>query len=740
MLFEPTKNSQGSSSRTITALGSRFSASTWYVCPPASSFEALLTLWEIYGGTNWGNLGQPGAYTSYDYGSAIREDRMLDREKFSELKLQAHFITSSPAYLVAVPGNETNTSYVSTGEITTTPLVAESSSFYVTRHSDWRTFQSTQYSITLPTSAGNFTIPQLGGSLTLDGRDSKIHVTDYDVSGLNLLYSSADVFTHSKNDNKRTLLLYGGAGETHELAFASQLGKPSVEGDGVKVEHRESTVVVQWKVTTERKVLHYKDLDVYLLWRNEAYNYWLLELEAPTPIGNYSSVGKESIIIKAGYLMRSVSRVADSLHFVGDFNGTTEVEVISGHNSGRCSIYLNGHEMHVASAHGRLLGTVDFEAPEISLPNMSSLEWKYIDSLPEVEDTYDDSMWTQADLPLTNRRNYDENGTVFVQQTPTSLISGDYGYSTGSLIYRGHFTATGSERTLNLTTQGGRGHGHSVWLGNTFLGSYTGAQLQGTTIDPFDSGGTNIHTSIYNITMSLTEGEEYVLTILIDYMGTETNWTPGLDLLKTPRGIMDYSLNTHEQEDITWRLTGNLGGEQYRDQARGPLNEGAFFAERQGYHYPSPPSSDWESRSPLQGIPAPGIGFYTADFELDMPVAHDIPLSFVFNNSVVDFSSQVSDPADMSGNADEYRVQLFVNGWQFGVYINRLGPQTRFPVPEGILNYWGTNTVAMTLWAQLSGGAKLAGFELKADGVVQSGMMRPRLVESPVWEERAGAY
>lgn len=41
------------------------------------------------GGTNWGNLGYPEGYTSYDYGAPITELRTVERENYSELKLQA---------------------------------------------------------------------------------------------------------------------------------------------------------------------------------------------------------------------------------------------------------------------------------------------------------------------------------------------------------------------------------------------------------------------------------------------------------------------------------------------------------------------------------------------------------------------------------------------------------------------------------------------------------------------------
>lgn len=49
--------------------------------------------------------------------------------------------------------------------------------------------------MSVPTSAGNVTIPQLGSVLTLNGRDSKFHVTDYDVGEFSLLYCTAEIFT-----------------------------------------------------------------------------------------------------------------------------------------------------------------------------------------------------------------------------------------------------------------------------------------------------------------------------------------------------------------------------------------------------------------------------------------------------------------------------------------------------------------------------------------------------------------
>ncbi|CDM28960.1 Galactose-binding domain-like [Penicillium roqueforti FM164] len=55
-------------------------------------------------------------------------------------------------------------------------------------------------------------------------------------------------------------------------------------------------------------------------------------------------------------------------------------------------------------------------------------------------------------------------------------------------------------------------------------------------------------------------------------------------------------------------------------------------------------------------------------------------MSVVFNNSIQDITKQ-----NTRGN--NYRCQLFVNGYQFGKYINHVGPQTAFPIPGGIINH-----------------------------------------------------
>lgn len=408
------------------------------------------------------------------------------------------------------------------------------------RHSDFASLDATPYTFTVPTSLGNVTIPQLGGTLTLHGRDCKIHVTDYDVGGCNLVYSSADVYTHGASSERRVLLLYGLAGETHEFAFPSTLGTPTAEagaGDDdddstLRIQTVGSAVVVQWDVTAARKVLHYgSTLDVYLLWRNDAFNYWVLELEAAPPVGNYTSPAKETVIAKAGYLLRTAAQSGTTLYLTGDVNTTsTTLEIIAG-PAGADTIYFNGAPVAgVASAHGRLSATLTHAAPTIDLPDLASLAWTYVDSLPELASTYDDAAWARADHRHATNNARDDGGAVFALKTPTSLVAGDYGYHTGSLLYRGHFTAHGNESALYLSTQGGAGFGHSVWINATYLGSFDGAGVP-----------SGVNQTLRIPPNVLFSGKPYVITVLIDRKRNTPFPLPLLHIfIYTPKGKIQH--------------------------------------------------------------------------------------------------------------------------------------------------------------------------------------------------------
>ncbi|KAJ5682629.1 Glycoside hydrolase family 35 [Penicillium macrosclerotiorum] len=675
---------------------------------------AFLNLYMIFGGTNWGNLGHPGGYTSYDYGSAITESRNITREKYSELKLLGNFAKVSPSYLLTTPGSLTTSTYTTNSDLAVTPLLGSNSSvssYFVIRHSDYSSEDSATYKLNLPTSAGQLTIPQLGGSLTLSGRDSKIHVVDYDVAGTNILYSTAEVFTWKKFADEKVLVLYGGPGEHHELAVSRGSSSSVIEGpsSGISSKKVGNAIVIGWDVSTTRRIVKVGDLKILLLDRNSAYNYWTPEVSTDgttTPGFSSEKTTASSIIVKAGYLVRNAYLKGSDLHIQADFNATTSVEVIGAPSAAK-NLFINGDKTKsTIDKNGIWSASIKYTAPKISLPSLKGLKWKSIDTLPEIKNTYDDSAWTKANQPYTKN-------SVNSLRTPTSLFSSDYGFHTGTLIYRGHFTANGKEDSFSIETQGGTAFGSSVWIDETYVGSWSGISID----------------SDYNATYTLPtlqSGKSYVITVVIDNMGLDEDWTVGSEEMKDPRGILSYTLSGHDASAVSWKLTGNLGGEDYQDSVRGPLNEGGLYAERQGFHQPQPPAQKWDSSSPFTGLSKPGIRFYSASFDLDLPQGWDVPLFFTFGNST-------SPPS-------AYRVQLYVNGYQYGKYVNNIGPQSAYPVPEGILNYQGTNWLALSLWALEEDGAKVEDLELINTTPVLTSLGDVESVDQPKYKARRGAY
>ena len=452
--------------------------------------------------------------------------------------------------------------------------------------------------------------------------------------------------------NKRVLVVYGGPGEEHELAVSNG-GKATVtEGSGVKLGNKDGATVINYQVSSQRKVVDLScDLTIYLLDRNSAYDYWVIDLPSDSVTGNHTNptLFPSAPIVKAGYLLRTVNVSDGCVHLTGDLNSTTSIEVIGGAPANTQELTWNGKSLPFKqdSQTGVVTATATYTNASFSIPNLSTVGWKVIDSLPEVKPGYDDSLWTSATLTYSNN-------TARNLTTPRSLYSSDYGYNTGVLLYRGHFTANGGESSLYLETQGGSAFGHSVWLNSTFIGSFYGA-------DKYSNWNTT-----YTLP-NLSSGKDYVITVVIDNMGLDENGEAGSSEMKDPRGVLDYELSGHNQSDVSWKLTGNLHGEDYEDRTRGPLNEGGLYAERQGYHLPGAPTGNWSSSAlgPMQGLNGPGINFYSTTFDLDMPEGYDIPISFSFSNTT----------AAANGSVPSFRCLVFVNGYQFGKYVHNIGPQ-----------------------------------------------------------------
>ncbi|EPS37421.1 hypothetical protein H072_8897 [Dactylellina haptotyla CBS 200.50] len=648
----------------------------------------IMNLYMAFGGTNWGQSAEPGVYTSYDYGSIIREDRRL-RDKYYELKLQTQFLAVSPAYLTSKPWQLTENDQIgilkgARGIVLTVleDTIGLHTKFYIVRQKDFSKFELKTYRIELKTSIGDISVPRTGPPLDLQARDSNILLVDYMAGPTHIIYTTAEVYSWKTIDDITYVIVYGDENEHHEAAFNVKDIKDfmSLEQEGAKwsYEIEEKILTVRFTILEDgdAQTIRFGKTILVILDREVASKTWILDTTPPT-------------IIKGGYLIRSANIEGPKLHLKGDLVQATRLHILAPKSV--TQVTFNGKDVDTQPAtEGWLYVMYTPELPDINIPELSQLDWKYENSLPEISASYDDSQWTTAD------NTYTPNG--YKPQTKEILYASDYGYHSGNLIWRGHFKATGGENEFWLDIQGGRAFGYSVWDSGVYVGFWEGDVT------------TSRHTSNFRLPATWKGGEKHTLTILQDHMGLEENWTAATEFFKSPRGPINYGFKGAQPKLVKWKLTGNLGGEKYIDKERGPWNEGGLYAERQG--------------SPLDGIKEPGVAFYRSTFDLHVPEGVDYPMAIQYSNSTGSY----------------YRSQIYINGYQFGKYVNSIGPQTSFFVPQGILNYNGTNTIAISLWAMQDAGASLKSLDLRILGKVEGGVGRVRNAPMPLWTKRSDVY
>ncbi|CAE6491515.1 unnamed protein product, partial [Rhizoctonia solani] len=649
----------------------------------------LQSLYMTYGGTNWGNLAYPGVYTSYDYAASISEDRTL-RPKFSEIKLQGLFLHATPHYHLA--GRiSTGTSLSSSQQIFTTHLATpQGQNLYIVRQTTNNSTARVEFDLKVNTTGGQVTLP----GLALNGRESKIIVSEYPFGKSLLRYSTGEIATWTTIDGEDHILLYSSNQTITTALYTTSTTKPTITGsNSIKTTSANNTVVVSGPAPASG--LARVTIGQTSLWLvNKSWlapRLWQPRVSGTSGNGRYDlSPRTGSVLVFGPYLVRSATIKGTQLALVGDLESgtTTELEVLAPTTVKLVS--WNGKAVPVSKTlTGTLRGIVVVKDLAPKLPNLTSLEWRCTDSLPEVALGFDDSKWTTATKTTTFRP---------VEHQPLGgklvLYADEYGYHQGNLLYRGRF---GSGATgVKLSVQGGFNFGFSAFLNGAFLGSGQGRPES----DP--SGGTDLVNVTYTFPVG-SIGRDNILTVVVDNMGIHENWNAN-DEFKAPRGIRGYEL-LGSGDFTSWKLTGNVDGENTKDIIRGPLHEGGLYVERIGAIFPNYKfTSAWNSSktdascSPYVGINKAGIKAYKTKFNLSIDQSTDVTVAFKL---------------DRNPNSN-YRARLYVNGWQFGRHVSNLGPQTVYPIPEGILNHRGENDVLLTIWSLDSTGAKIPTIELVA--------------------------
>ncbi|KAL4934561.1 glycoside hydrolase family 35 protein [Aspergillus undulatus] len=679
--------------------------------------STAISLYMVFGGTNWGGIAAPVTATSYDYSAPISEDRSIG-SKYYETKLLALF-TRAARDLTVTDRLGNGTQYTTNEAVSATELrnPENNAAFYVLHHEDTTVGTDESFRLHVNTSQGALTIPRHGGFIRLNGHQSKIIVTDFNVGSETLLYSTAEVLTYEIFDGKPTLVLWVPTGESGE--FAIKGAKSGSSTSPVRFHPSNGTLAVGFNQTQGINVVELDNgVRVLLLDRQAAYTFW-----APTLTDDPLVPESESVFVSGPYLVRHADLSGSTLALRGDAEGETTLEVFASQEVEK--VTWNGEDLTVSKTSYGSLKAELAAPPTIELPPLSG--WKSSDSLPERFPDYDDSgkAWVEANHLTTP--NPHKPATVPV------LYANEYGFHNGVRLWRGYFDSSASGVFLNV--QGGYAFGWSAWLNGHFLGSHLG----NASIDQANA------TLTFPSNTLNEDGTPNVLLIVHDDTGHDQ--TTGV---LNPRGITEARLLSAENDDgnstapefTHWRVAGGAGGESDLDPVRGVYNEDGLYAERVGWHLPGFDDSELdvsEAETSLSFTGATVKFFRTVIPALDIPSGVDVSISFVFSSSSSNTTITTTKGTDSSGegNTAAFRAQLFVNGYQYGRYNPSVGNQIVYPVPPGILDYTGENTIGVAVWAQTEAGAYLE-LDWRVDYVLGSSLdVRNLDVEGlrPGWDE-----
>lgn len=606
----------------------------FYKSNVVESGATMFGYYMAFGGTSWGWLPQPNdVYTSYDYGAAITESRQLT-PKYDEFKRQGYFMTT------VAPLAKTDPAGVVTSADPAVHAAARSNpdtgtQFVLVRHADRRTDADVSTTLDWSTPDGRRQVP-----VRLNGRDAKILVAGYDLGGQRLVWSNSEILTHVAVSGRDVAVLYGREGEQGAtvLRYASKPTVRVLDGD-VRATYDHGDLRLDYTHTGLARVAISgggRPPALLLLGADDtAAEFWRQDTSAGP------------VLVRGPALVRSAEIKGDRLALRADTDRATDVEVFAPVRH----LSVGGRPVSVRpTSSGSLVGSLPGPR-DVRLPDLD--RWEYRAETPGMGE----SGWTTADKTTT--------ASPIKPKTLPVLYADEYGHHNGNVWYRGRFTATGTEKTVTVNAITGRRGIYLVWLNGRYLGSAAGGtQADSEPVNPDPGRG--------DFTVPdglLTPGKPAELTVLVENMGHNDDWTADDVRHKQPRGLYGVTVEG-STAPIAWQIRGS----KPMDGERGPMNTGGLYGERAGWHLPG--AGGWQ-RTP--GTLTPGVSWYRTNFRLDLPRGHDVSLGLRFEDTT----------------ARGYRVLIFLNGWNLGQYLNGVGPQREFVLPDGVLRDHNTLTFAV---------------------------------------------
>lgn len=592
-----------------------------------------------FGGTSWGWLPAPVVYTSYDYGAALDEARQ-PTAKLVPMHQIGHLLQCVPELAELDRAQDVDSGHQG---IKAYHLVNPDTGthFHVLRND---TSAEAVAAVPLAGATVRVPVPALDARLLASrlslGRRTLRHCTAQPMLRLTAGGQDIAVFTGRTGEVTETVLEC--AGEPAVMVLEGNAGHAYRDG-ALRVTARLRGLtrvrVTGAGISRPLLLLLADDETSVRLWRYE------------TPSGPVLAYGPA--------LLRTAAPRGTAVHLTGDTIDAADLEVWA--PRGVSDVVWNGTPQPTRPtrsgslrARRRLPG-----AGPVRLPVLTG--WRRMDENPESAPGFDDSAWRTAD------RTSSYSMTPVPSGGPV-LFADDYGFHYGDVWYRGHLEGAAGAGSVSLSYVTGTQGLLMAWLDGKPLGTHRMPVPDARTV----RRGTWSATATFPVDPG---PGPHVLSVLVRRMQHDEDGRAD-DTHKAGRGLVSVAFGGAAPA-VRWRIQ----GEAAPDPVRGPLNNGGLYGEREGWHLPGFPDRLWRSVGFPRAERRQGVVWFRTRFRLTVDPGTDASVGLTL----------ADDPARA------WRAQIFLNGWNMGQYINDVGPQHTFVLPNGVLNTRGDNTLALAV-------------------------------------------
>jgi beta-galactosidase GanA len=378
------------------------------------------------------------------------------------------------------------------------------------------------------------------------------------------------------------------------------------------------------------------------------------------------------VLVRGPALVRTAALRGTTVHLTGDTVEAADLEVWGPRGTTEV-VWNQGTLKTRATKSGSLRAVQPLPGvPGVQLPALTN--WRRSAENPESAADYDDAKWKAANKKTSH-------SVTPVPAGQPVLFADDYGFHYGDVWYRGRFTDGGGAQSVSLSYISGAQGLLMAWLDGKPLGTHRMPVPDKKTVRQ----GTWAATATFPVKPEAVRGGgPHVLSVLVRRMQHDEDGA-ARDTHKVARGLTAVTF-TGASPALTWSIQGEVSP----DPVRGPLNNGGLHGERHGWHLPGFSDGGWKVVDFPRAERRQGVTWYRTGFRLAVDAGVDASIGLTLSD----------DPARA------YRVQIFLNGWNMGQYINDVGPQHTFVLPNGVLRTRGLNTLAL---AVLSDGTTPAG-------------------------------